>query len=134
MKKIVWFMLPAVLLLHAASSKVDDKSGLIWQDDSSVGSQSFTYDEALSYCKNLRTDGHEDWRVPTLKELYTIVDLKVKRPALKRGFAVRDDGKYWSATPFAKDPKREAWYLSFSYGESEPYSKTRLYHVRCVRK
>jgi len=121
-------------LLMSATSKSDDKSGLVWQDDQSVSEKSYTYDEALAYCQNLKVDGFTDWRLPTLRELYTIVDLTVNRPALKRGFEIRDDGRYWTSTFFAKDPKKEAWYISFSYGESEPYKKSRLYHVRCVRK
>jgi len=134
MKYSLWIMALSTSLLMSATSKSDDKSGLVWQDDQSVSEKSYTYDEALAYCQDLKVDGFTDWRLPTVREFYTIVDLAVNRPALKRGFEIRDDGRYWTSTLFAKDPKKEAWYISFSYGESEPYKKSRLYHVRCVRK
>jgi hypothetical protein len=87
----------------------------------------------VKYCKNLVLDGFDDWRLPTLKESYTIVDLTVDRPALKKGFEIRIDEKFWTSTLFVDYPEKEAWRLSMSYGEAEPYRKSRSYHVRCVR-
>jgi len=134
LKNSLWILALSTTLLTAATSKQDDKTGLIWQDNQEVSQKSFTYDEADAYCRNLKVDGYEDWRLPTLREAYTIVDLRRNRPALKNGFSVRDDGRYWTSTEFAKEKKKMAWYISFSYGETEPYKKSRLYHVRCVRK
>jgi len=133
MKNIIWFLVISGTLLMANSSKQDDKTGLIWQDNKEVGDSNLNYDEAKAYCQDLKVDGFTDWRLPTLREIYTIIDLTQNRPALKNGFEIRDDGRYWTATPFVKDPKKEAWYISMSYGEAEPYNKSRVYHVRCVR-
>jgi len=133
MKQLLTLLTLSTALLFAGTSKLDDKTGLIWQDNSEVGEKDLSHDEALRYCQDLKVDGFSDWRLPTLKEAYTIVNLKTNRPALKNGFEVHDDGRYWTATLFAKDPKKDAWYISMSYGESEPYKKSRIYHVRCVR-
>jgi len=133
MKHTLWMLALSGTLLMGNSSKQDDKTGLIWQDNKEVGDSSLNYDEAKTYCQDLKVDGFTDWRLPTLREVYTIVDLRRNRPALKNGFEIRDDGRYWTATPFIKDPKKEAWYISMSYGEAEPYNKSRVYHVRCVR-
>jgi len=133
-KNTVWLLALSSTLLMAATSKQDDKTGLIWQDNKDVSEKSFTFNEAEAYCKELKVDGFEDWRLPTLREMYTIVDLRRNRPALKNGFVVRDDGRYWTSTLFAKEKENMAWYVSFSYGEAEPYKKGRLFHVRCVRK
>jgi hypothetical protein len=133
MKHIVWMLALNGTLLMANSSKQDDKTGLIWQDNKEITDNSLNYDEAKTYCQDLKVDGFEDWRLPTLREYYTIVDLTQNRPALKNGFEIRDDGRYWTATLFAKNPKNDAWYISMSYGEAEPYKKSRIYHVRCVR-
>jgi hypothetical protein len=133
MKHILWMLALSGTLLMANSSKQDDKTGLIWQDNKEVGDSNLNYDEAKAYCQDLEVDGFTDWRLPTLREYYTIVDLTQNRPALKNGFEIRDDGRYWTATPFVKDPKKEAWYISMSFGEAEPYKKGRVYHVRCVR-
>ena len=133
MKHILWMLAISGTLLMANSSKQDAKTGLIWQDNKEVGENYLNHDEAKRYCQDLEVDGFADWRLPTLREAYTIVDLTRNRPALKSGFEIRDDGRYWTSTLFVKNPEKEAWYISMSYGEAEAYKKSRIYHVRCVR-
>jgi hypothetical protein len=133
MKHTLWMFAIAGTLLMANSSKQDDKTGLIWQDNQEITQNSINHDEAKTYCQDLEVDGFSDWRLPTLREYYTIIDLRRNRPALKNGFEIRDDGRYWTSTLFVKNPEKEAWYISMSYGEAEPYNKSRVYHVRCVR-
>jgi len=133
MKPILFMLTISGTLLFAASSKQDDKTGLIWQDNQAVAQNEMMQEEAIAYCQKLKLDGFEDWRLPTLKEAYTIVDLTQERPALKKGFEIRNDERFWTSTPFAKNPGKEAWRISMSYGEAEPYKKNRSYHVRCVR-
>lgn len=133
MKPIFVTLIISSSLLFGASSKQDDKTGLIWQDNPTVEQHTMMQEEAIVYCEKLKLDGFKDWRLPTLLEAYTIVDLTQERPALKRGFEVRNDERFWTVTPFAKNPKKEAWRISMSYGEAEPYNKNRTYHVRCVR-
>ncbi len=133
MKPIVLILAMTGSLLFAASSKQDDKTGLVWQDNQVVLQNEMIHEEAVEYCHSLELDGFDDWRLPTLKEAYTIVDMGQNRPALKKGFEVRNDGRFWTATSFIDNPGKEAWRLSMSYGEAEPYTKKRDYYVRCVR-
>jgi len=134
MKRILWLFSLSFLLLLADTSKIDEKTGLIWQDNAEVAQKDLNYDEAVAYCQDLNLDGFNNWRLPTLREVYSIVDLSQNRPALKNGFEIRDDGRYWTSTLFAKNPEKEAWYISMRYGEAEAYKKSRIYHVRCVRE
>ena len=133
MKSIVWMLFIGSTVLFAASSKLDDKTGLVWQDNQDVATIEKSQTKAKEYCQNLKLDGFEDWRLPTLSEAYTIVDLTRDRPALKKGFEVRSDERFWTDTLFVKNPDKEAWRLSMNYGEAEPYKKARAYRVRCVR-
>lgn len=133
MKSIVWMLVIGSTILFAASSKLDDKTGLMWQDNKDVAEIEKSYSEAKAYCQNLKLDGFDDWRLPTLPEAYTIVDLTRDRPALKKGFEVRLEERFWTDTLFVKNPEKEAWRLSMTYGEAEPYKKARAYRVRCVR-
>jgi len=133
MKPILLILTICSTLLFAASSKQDDKTGLVWQDDQAVSQNEMMQEEAIAYCQKLKLDGFEDWRLPTLTEAYTIVDMTQERPALKKGFEMRNDERFWTSTPFAKNPGKEAWRIAMSYGEAEPYNKNRSYHVRCVR-
>ena len=133
MKSIIVLAAVSATLLFAESSKLDEKSGLVWQDNRDIVKNELSYDDAVKYCRDLVLDGFDDWRLPSIKEAYTIVDLSRDRPALKKGFEVRIDERFWTATSFVDHPDKEAWRLSMSYGEAEPYRKNRSYHVRCVR-
>ena len=50
----------------------DLNTGLIWQKSPDFTSQ-YTHDEAVTYANNLYLAGQNDWRLPTIKELYSIV-------------------------------------------------------------
>lgn len=127
----VWLVTASILF--GASSKLDDKTGLVWQDNQAVADVVKSYDEAKKYCEQLKVDGFDDWRLPTLSELYTIIDMRRERPSLKYGIEMRVEEWFWTSTLFVGDPKREAWRLSFRYGETEPSRQDRTLYVRCVR-
>ena len=48
----------------------DNVTGLMWQKDMV---EKITYDEATSKAKNMKLAGYSDWRVPTIKELYSLI-------------------------------------------------------------
>jgi hypothetical protein len=133
MKSLFLLTALAGTLLFAETSKLDEKSGLVWQDNQAIAKTELGYDQAVAYCRDLVLDGFDDWRLPGIKEFYTIIDLSRDRPALKKGFEVRIDERFWTVTPFVDHPEKEAWRISMTYGEAEPYKKSRSYHVRCVR-
>lgn len=54
----------------------DTKTNLMWL--SSDNTVPINWHESVEYCKNLRTGGYSDWRVPTLSELKNLYDLNEK--------------------------------------------------------
>lgn len=48
----------------------DNVTGLMWAKD--MG-EKMSYEEAISYANNYRLGGYDDWRIPTIKELYSII-------------------------------------------------------------
>ena len=51
---------------------IDTATGLMWQTaDSGIG---LDWEDALLYAGNQNTAGHQDWRLPNIKELQSIVD------------------------------------------------------------
>lgn len=68
----------------------DNITNLMWQDDKSVLNDDkdyvmykySNYDVDTQLCKNLRLGGYENWRLPTMMEFYTIVEIDRFKPVL----------------------------------------------------
>jgi len=102
---------------------------LTWQADDAPSSLSQA--DALSYCAGLPLDGG-GFRLPTLKELHTLVDEGRTLPAADPAFVGTDSEGYWSATPLAQFP-RSAWFVNFARGIDGFAGVDTPQHVRCVR-
>jgi hypothetical protein len=112
----------------------DIKSKLTWQTGGTLG----TWAEGKAYCAGLgSTMGGTGWRMPTFKELMTLLDLSQTRFTsndLKMDpvFPFSGTGGHWSATLDAKD-KSKAWNINFFYGDTYTYGITNTNATRCVR-
>ena len=86
--------------------------------------------EAENYCKKLDEGGHNDWRLPTIDELKTLI----KNPDTQTGGSSKfgDTGKFWSSSTMSDNPYI-AWYVFFRTGTVSYSSKVETYYVRCVR-
>jgi len=73
---------------------------------------------------------YNDWRLPTIKELLTLVNYKKFKPACDLEDTTSSD--YWSATTYA-DFSCSAWNVSFGKGYTDYNFKSNNYSVRCVR-
>src|SRR4030042_6403721 len=51
----------------------DLKTGLMWQKTPDLVNKS-TFDEAVAGAGTLNLAGYTDWRLPTIKELYSLID------------------------------------------------------------
>jgi hypothetical protein len=112
----------------------DPETGLEWQCES-PGEMSWP--EALAYARALELDGKNDWRLPSVAELETLLDRGVLyyelRPIVRRNVPFRDDLSYWSSTTF-QEGTNNAWIVMFDGAYVLSYYKSNKYYVRCVRK
>ncbi|WP_321404863.1 DUF1566 domain-containing protein [Maridesulfovibrio sp.] len=101
------------------NGSVEDKAtGLIWQQQDSI--EKLNWEQALNYCEKLDYAGRNDWRLPNVKELQSIVDY-TRSPktsgtaAIDPIFKVTDrESYYWSSTTHLDGPKpSHASYVAF---------------------
>lgn len=125
-------ILASLVSLNAGEMAVDGYTGLTWQDNKDVKDNQVTYKEAYEYCKELKLGGHEDWRVPHINELITLVSYSKYKPAILTGFNFVEDNFYWSSTRF-KNNFSKNWGVDFRDGTVEPNGRSYDRRVRCVR-
>jgi hypothetical protein len=115
-----------------AGTVTDAKTGRIWQQI--VSSLHYTWAEAKTYCSG-NTPGlpGAGWRLPTIRELQSIVDDRNVSPAIDTtAFPSTPADKFWSATPYAGSSSG-AWNVNFFEGISTSGDVFGTYYVRCVR-
>ncbi|MCI0504830.1 MAG: DUF1566 domain-containing protein [Gammaproteobacteria bacterium] len=108
--------------------------GQIWRDGQCTGSaKTVTWEEALQTASASRFASFSDWRLPTLHELSSIIELRCQQPAINLTlFPASMAGDYWTATIFSNNTGM-AWLVHFAYGENHTALKSISGAVRLIR-
>ncbi|MFI3317401.1 MAG: DUF1566 domain-containing protein [Rikenellaceae bacterium] len=91
---------PMVFIDNGDGTVTDLNTGLMWQQNPPA--EGTTWPQAKEYCENLELGGYSDWRMPTLKELFSISNFEQGWPYLDTEFfqlssdAVTKDEQYWA--------------------------------------
>lgn len=115
----------------------DAVTGLTWLATADWAGGRRAWDEALASvadCNRQRIGGFDDWRLPNIRELESLVDLGAHDPALSPGhpFACVREG-YWSSTTSVYEA-RYAWVLySMDGGMGVGFKPQADFHVWPVR-
>lgn len=115
----------------------------MWQDNDEVNATQRDWENAKTYCDNLALGGHDDWRLPTINELETIVDygrvegkpvgsLGSIDPVFQYVKGPTNFLYYWLSTTYLSNSS-QAWMVYFKNGSGQFGSKTFDNNVRCVR-
>jgi hypothetical protein len=95
----------------------DSATGLMWSQDDVVG-ECTTQANAEQACRDLRLGGFDDWRLPTIHELLTLVDYSRCKPAIDvTRFPRCKSDWYWTSTPYASS-SLFAWIVHFNSGSA----------------
>jgi len=136
MKQILLIMIGLSRLLSADFSRdtngivIDNTTGLEWQDDA-IGAK-VTWQNSIDICDELILGGHEDWRLPNLNELTSLVDDTQYNPSIDSVLKNTASNYYWSSSTPANN-SYTAWIVNFKSGYQRYYNKNSNYFVRCVR-
>ena len=132
--RIVIIMAIAFSALMAETTIIKDpKTNLMWEDTPHVREAKIRQPRAKTYCSELKLGGFEDWRLPTIHELLTIIDYTRISPAILREFSyVEDESFYWTKTHVA-DEDDAFWGVNFKRGYSSKASEYYDRYARCVR-
>lgn len=132
MRKLLLLTITASLAF-SSNIFIDPKTDLTWQDNITTKDTEITWDKAKFFCSVLRLNKHNDWRLPSVKELETIIEISQHETKDDKGFKyIGDDGYYWSGTEH-ETQEEFAWIMNFKRGYEYINYKTYERFVRCVR-
>jgi hypothetical protein len=117
------------------STVTEETTGLIFQDSYGANEDTtISWEAALAYCETLSLAASTDWRLPSVRELFNMVDLSAHDPAISNAFTTGRSSPYWTSTTFDLD-FTAAWYVNLLNGTLNSQTKTTsIYnYVRCVR-
>ncbi|MDP8254673.1 MAG: DUF1566 domain-containing protein [Candidatus Alcyoniella australis] len=86
------------------STVTDLVTGLMWEKTPS--SESYSWEGALASCESLTLADYDDWRAPSLKELFSISDFETGWPYVDAdvfdlvGNQISKDEQYWSSNHY----------------------------------
>ena len=118
----------------------DNVTGLMWQQEDDNIKR--TDAEAVTYCRDLGLSTYSDWRVPTKKELISIVNYGTDSPAIHSIYFPNTNYKlsqydytlnwYRTSTKYVRGGG--FWYVDFRYGRAiTGIGGDGSLYVRCVR-
>jgi len=119
---------------------VDDKvTNLMWEVKTSSNVRTIYKWEngnshpAIEYCENLVLNGYNDWRLPNINELKSLIDY-TKLPAVDAEYFKTDPLHkfYWASSAVHLLPDA-AWFMNVENGFTFYSEKNFEYAVRCVR-
>jgi hypothetical protein len=117
------------------------RTGLMWMtcplgqsgSDCAIGSAAaYTWRQALQIASETVYAGYDDWHLPNLIELHSIVEERCDSPAINSSvFPGTPSANFSSSSPWGSIG---IWIINFERGSSTYSYRDSAYHVRLVRK
>jgi Protein of unknown function (DUF1566) len=111
---------------------LDRTTGLEWSRENVPGG-TMNWKAAQEACAKLSLGGHSDWRLPTIRELLTLVDYERHNPSIDIEAFKCESSYYWTSTPLHSSPGVYAWVVDFHYGFASWSNQDNDLYVRAVR-
>ena len=135
--KVILLIMIGLSILNAEFIKngdivLDTTTNLEWQDNN-ISSDSYTdWADANKRCEDLSLGTYDDWRLPNINELASIVERESDNSTFyyKEAILKHNDKSFWSSTSGLIAPD-EAWYVNKDITDKR--SKYIRNNARCVR-
>ena len=138
-----------MLTINGSTTVSDSNTGLVWEVkavsdgvknplDANDPDNTYTWDELAGFVSQLNSSsfgGYSDWRLPTVKELETIVDISIAEPGptIHTSFFPNcQSGSYWTSVLDIDDPAM-AWSINFMTSDDNIALTSQKLYVRAVR-
>ncbi len=109
----------------------DKKTNLTWQKGEQGKKR---WEVARRFCDTMELAGYDDWRMPSKKELISLVERNMFNPSIdRRFFPDAQPVDYWTTSQGTVSVGSAAWLVNFGYGDTHFFNKSNEYAVRCVR-
>ena len=112
----------------------DNSTMLMWQQGTAA--TMMNWKDALSYCENLSLAGYTDWRLPTIKELHTLVNYSVPYPGpiINTTYFPNTQASWYCTSTTGGYSSGYEWLVDFSYGDDGSGTKDDVSYARAVRR
>jgi hypothetical protein len=116
---------------------MDEETGLVWQQPPPqkpcpADQGECTWPDAQNYCQQLSLGGSNQWRLPTLAEVFSLIEMG-SHPAIdEMAFPYLPGGNnpcFWTATTAGQGLN---WFVNFGNGVTGANGPGAAYNVRCV--
>lgn len=123
------------LLNNGNGIVTDTRTGLMWQQGEAG---QMTWGNAILHCEGLSLGGHADWRLPSVKELDSLMDDTRDHPTINTSyFPDAYSSSYWSSTTqtllTGTTKWNWTWEVDFGNGWVSFITKDSNHYTRCVR-
>jgi hypothetical protein len=110
----------------------DSRTNLTWQR--TVDGTKYAWLDAISYCNSLSLESMAGWRLPTVKELQTLIDVGNGKnpPTISPLFPTGHEVDMWTASPSPATPS-SSYTVNMFNGSSVSQPTSNLLQIRCVR-
>lgn len=135
---------PNQYTLLSADEARDNYTGLIWQREGDA-SGLIDWQQAVAYCDNLTLGTSSDWRLPSVRELATLVDEADVAPSIDEAtfpnthYGARSNNWYW-ASHRQRNSSSASWGLNFddgftgfNAGSQGDWNYWTVSYAKCVR-
>jgi uncharacterized protein DUF1566 len=102
------------------------RTGLMWAKDADA-TRPQDWEDALAYCNALILGGHDDWRLPNVKELLSLTDFGKRDPALPGGHPFQNVQvqllSFYGSSTTKHGNSAHAWHVSMRSGNVDSIGK-----------